>query len=200
MKKLVVLCAVLIVAAGAVPALAAYTVDLGTPAGEAGYLLLDWGPVQPTASGGWWGGFGATPPQDIMAPGTTPTADFLCRTVWSMGNMPWAAVLAFPKPVVSATIRHLDGIGVDDFVVMEWGSLYISNPATNEYWIETTHVGPPTPVLTILATGPMWGGFPTYGQLGIDRIVATPIPAPGAVLLGSIGAGLVGWLRRRRSL
>lgn len=38
------------------------------------------------------------------------------------------------------------------------------------------------------------------GQYNIKVAQLSVIPAPGAIMLGSIGAGLVGWLRRRRAL
>ena len=42
------------------------------------------------------------------------------------------------------------------------------------------------------------GGY--VDSVSVDTICANTVPAPGAILLGSLGVGLVGWMRRRRAM
>jgi hypothetical protein len=186
-------CAVVVVLMSCVVSFAAptYLVELGTPVSEAGFNIQNWGPIEPTTSEGSWGGIATDP----------GSYDHLARTVWGANDADWASV-SFDSSVNSVTIRHLDGGADDGFNVyvndVLWGSY--ADSGTTETWKMTTFTGAPGTVLKIQATGQPWALFCDYGQLGIDRIEACAVPVPGAILLAGIGAGAVGFMRKKRIL
>ncbi|MCK4293290.1 MAG: PEP-CTERM sorting domain-containing protein [Planctomycetes bacterium] len=175
----------------AVPARAVLTltVDLGTPADEAEYTLTNWGPVEPTTHPGGWGGIAGDP----------ASPDRRCRTVWGYVENTKYASITFPTAIVSATIRHLDG-GSDDSFIVEvdgnfWGS-YSAVPGAGEFWTTSSFSGTPGMTMAITCAGPAGPYWNPYGQLGVDRIEATPIPEPATLLL--LGLGSLALLRKRR--
>lgn len=117
--------------------------------------------------------------------------------------------------------------GISDFLIYDIGD-FAAFEAIHNYNADTAdsdYVAPPIPVTAnslgqekhflVEITGFDWAHFDLYGMettsqgkkfkstWGIDpgsHDATYMIPAPGAMLLGSIGAGLVGWLRRRRTL
>jgi hypothetical protein len=76
---------------------------------------------------------------------------------------------------------------------------YIGNTSPLVLWSEGQFTYSGTPVIRAVIGFNNW----IANKFAVDNLTFNPvnsIPAPGAILLGSIGLGFVNWLRRRRTL
>lgn len=149
----------------------------GYMCGQPGYLATWSCGVCPTDTGGSFGGI-ATDPE---------SADGECRTVWAQDfkpNKPYAIIKLWTGYYVPEKlfIRALDGLADDSFEVYveHDGNWVLVHTYADQYDTETWLIHEiPLPEdlapswlveFKIVATGPQWEHFDTYGQLAVDWI------------------------------
>jgi len=123
------------------------------------------------------------------------------------GNSDGILALIFDQPVDQLQF----GVALNTFAPVTSGfavRLYDGSDQVIGHYIEST-----SPLLTWSEGQFTYGGGTLIkrayigfndkvsGRFALDNLTYNPvIPAPGAILLGSIGVGVVSWLRRRRTL
>ena len=173
------------------------TFSVGSPGAGPGYTAVDGGPMT------------AFVPMDTPA---SLTAGTFLTDETAGPDLKLDYYFTFAKLVSS--------VGLDLYDYRVDGGPAIGSTATLTVYSDlfTTSVG--TDVFTIPTSNPVdgniehlsvvsgsfniWSASVTFDLpdvgTGIDNIEFCTIPAPGAILLGSIGVGLASWLRRRRVL
>jgi hypothetical protein len=191
MKKLIVICAILISVAGLARAAPTYTItfdefplgtEIDTEYAPLGVVFLPGieTPRLPQISMN-----GAMPTQPVLRPTGEPTYYIFQGDFWMM----------FTTPAVEVTFDsgYWDTLGV--------GIIDVYDPYMNPVASLTNTT---TGVNVTNVTG--YIGYIYFNSIAdgagadIDNLSFSPIPAPGAIVLGGIGVGLIGWLRRRRTL